>query len=118
MKKKGVRRKKEATLFIDRLIVQSSTEISFQSQICMHDEIRECGEKTGVNLKLVKTIDAERTFIWEASYQEKKSFSDMIIAIMKLHADKKVEPGILLDEIPIVGCYQQLNALKCILKNI
>tara|TARA_R100000808_G_scaffold14335_1_gene33911 strand:- start:1964 stop:2287 length:324 start_codon:yes stop_codon:yes gene_type:complete len=102
---------------IDRIVVQTINKKSFESHLAIIDDIRKCGEQNGVRLKLIKTIRAENKFIWEATYQEKKSYTDMTIAVMKLLFEKNIEPGNLVKEKQIMGCYQKLNALEEILKS-
>lgn len=101
----------------DILVVQTLNGNSFKSHLAIINDIRKCGEQTGVRLKLIKTIRGENKFIWEASYQEKKSYTDMTIAVMKLLFEKNIEPGNLVEEKEIMGCYQKLNALGEILKS-
>ena len=102
---------------IDMIAGQTINKKAFDSHLAIINDIRKCGEQTGVRLKLIKTIRAENKFIWEATYQEKKSYTDMTIAVMKLLFEKNIEPGNLVKEEQIMGCYQKLNALGEILKS-
>ena len=101
----------------DILVVQTLNGNSFKSHLAIINDIRKCGERNGVILKLIKTIRGEKKIIWEATYQDKKSYTDMTIAVMKLLFEKNIEPGNLVKEKQIMGCYQKLNALGEILKS-
>ena len=103
-------------MYCDRLIIKSPSEKSFKANTRILDEIIKCGKNTGVVLKLVEILHDEKTFIWEASYQEKISYSNMTIAVMKLLFKKGIEPGELLNEVPLVGCEQQLKKFLSILE--
>ena len=101
----------------DLLVVQAPNKKSFESHLTVLDDIRKCGDETGVVLKLIETNRDERKFIWEASYQEKKSYSDMHIAVMNLMFEKNIEPGKLVEETQIIGCCQKLDEMGKILKS-